>query len=68
MEKQLQVRVETVYGVNRVYPVNDQAKKLATLLGTKTFTPYHMKNAAAMGFNFVTSQSLAELQALQSVL
>lgn len=67
MQNQLEVRVETVYGLPKVYPVNAQAKKLAELLGTKTFTPFQMKAAKELGFVFVPVASAAQ-QALAGVL
>lgn len=50
---QLTVRVTNVYGNRAVYPVCDLAKKLADLLGTKTFTDEAREKLANIGFTFV---------------
>jgi hypothetical protein len=53
MSKEIVVRVETVYGNKTIYPVNDQAKRLAALAGTKTLTESTLRHAEAMGFKIV---------------
>lgn len=34
----LQIKIKSVYGVERIYPVNETAIKFGRLVGTKTFT------------------------------
>lgn len=43
------VEVREVYGTLKAYPVNDQAKRLAELAGTKTLTGRAMRLASDMG-------------------
>ena len=50
---QLIVRVTNVYGNRAVYPVCETARKIADLLGTKTFTDAARKQLEAIGFSFV---------------
>lgn len=40
-----------VYGVARLYPKNEQAKRLARLIGTKTFSATALKDLRAIGFH-----------------
>lgn len=46
----LRVRLREVYGKPLVYPVNEQAKLLAELAGSKTLTSHTMTLARRMGF------------------
>lgn len=46
----LRVRLADQYGRPVVHPVNQQAKWLAEIAGTKTLTPHAIKLARMMGF------------------
>ena len=50
MQTTITVSLRSVYGVTKAYPANDQAEKLADLVGTKTLTPATLLQAAKMGF------------------
>lgn len=60
METIIQVQVRSVYGNDAVYPVCEQAKRLAALIGTKTFTHRALQQIEALGFtiNEVTQPKL----------
>ena len=50
MQNVITVSLKDVYGTTKAYPANDQAVKLAALVGTKTLTPSTLMQAKAMGF------------------
>jgi len=50
METKLHIRFREVYGRVSAYPANDQAERLAGLVGTKTLTESALRQALAMGF------------------
>lgn len=50
------VEVRSVYGTDKVYPVNDAAKHFARLTGTKTFSPSNIADISALGFKIVVAQ------------
>ncbi len=52
MNTTLQVTIKNVYGNEMIYSVCDQAKRLASLIGAKTFTNATMRAAMEMGFHF----------------
>jgi hypothetical protein len=54
MNKRVEIEVRNVYGVPTIYPVNDQAKLLAKIAGTKTLTNATLAVAEQMGFAIVT--------------
>ncbi len=54
MNARIEIEVRNVYGVPTIYPVNDQAKLLAKLAGTKTLTNASLALVAQMGFSIVT--------------
>lgn len=49
MQATIQVTVKDVYGKELVYPVCDQAKRLADLVGSKTLTESTLRQWMAMG-------------------
>lgn len=57
------VHIREVYGRPTVYPVNETAKLLAQLAGTKTFTPQALATVAKLGYNVTLSSAYADLQA-----
>jgi len=50
------VRITNNYGQRAVYPVCDTAKKLADLIGTKTFTDRALQQIKALGYTFQVQQ------------
>jgi len=50
------VRVREVYGVERIYPVNDNAQRFADLTRKKTLDRVDLRDIKALGFN-VTSEA-----------
>jgi hypothetical protein len=54
MNTKIEIEVRNVYGVPTIYPVNDQAKLLAKIAGTKTLTNASLALAEQMGFSIVT--------------
>jgi hypothetical protein len=51
-----QIEVKEVYGNRTIYPVNDQAKLLAQIAGTKTLTVGTLNLAKKLGFVFEVVQ------------
>lgn len=47
---ELELQVKSVYGVDRIYPVNDKAKKIVELVGRKTLTSADVKLLKDVGF------------------
>lgn len=53
------VRIANNYGNRAVYPVCDTAKKLAELIGSKTFTDRAISQIKALGYSIsVEAQAL----------
>jgi hypothetical protein len=50
MNATIQITIKSVYGRETIYPVCDQAKRLAALVGTKTLTQETIRQAIGMGF------------------
>tara|TARA_R100000687_G_C6402609_1_gene142633 strand:+ start:235 stop:441 length:207 start_codon:yes stop_codon:yes gene_type:complete len=50
MDSTIAISVRNVYGEDKYYPANDQARSLASIAGTKTITMATMRLAADMGF------------------
>jgi hypothetical protein len=50
MDKELLVRIESVYGNRLIYPINNSAILLAKLMGRKTFNRDHVKDFQKLGF------------------
>jgi hypothetical protein len=51
-----QIEVKEVYGNRTIYPVNDQARLLARIAGTKTLTNSTILLAKELGFHFEVVQ------------
>jgi hypothetical protein len=56
-----QVEIREVYGNKTVYPLNDQAKLLAQIAGTKTLTTSTVDLAKKLGFHFEVIHSYSEV-------
>lgn len=50
MDTTIAISLKDVYGQVKAYPANEQATKLANLVGTKTLTVQTLIDAASMGF------------------
>lgn len=50
MEKVIVVKIQNVYGAQKVYPVNEQAKLFAAISGTKTLSNATICYAAKLGY------------------
>jgi hypothetical protein len=51
MQTIIEVSARSVYGSTFLYPANDQAVRLAALVGTKTLTMTTLRLAQSMGFS-----------------
>ena len=51
MNTLLIVTIKSVYGTDKIYPVNTPAELLARIAGTKTLTLQAIENAMKMGFD-----------------
>ena len=47
-----QIEVKEVYGNKTIYPINEQARLLARIAGTKTLTTATVILAKELGFHF----------------
>lgn len=56
METNIVVKKKQNYGNDMVYPVNTLGFSLCKLLGTKTFTPSHIRDLKGLGFTFEIKQ------------
>lgn len=50
MESLLELQVRSVYGTERIYPINEQARKIAALLGRKTLNKEDVARLQDIGF------------------
>ena len=53
MNIRIEVEAKTVYGNTLIYPVNDPAKALATIAGTKTLSAAALSAAKDIGLEVV---------------
>jgi hypothetical protein len=51
-----QIEIKEVYGNRTIYPVNEQARLLARIAGTKTLTAATVTLAKQLGFHFEVVQ------------
>lgn len=56
MQTTITVRITNVYGNRCVYPVCEVARKLADLIGTKTFTERAIAQIKSLGYNIAVEQ------------
>lgn len=61
MTSQIVVRITSNFGNRAVYPVCEQAKRLADLIGTKTFTDRAIEQIKGLGFTIVVQPQPATL-------
>lgn len=50
-DKIIEVEVRSVFGKDLIYPVNETAKVLARIAGTKTLSTTDLENAVKLGLN-----------------
>lgn len=62
MTQQITIRITKNYGNTVVYPVCDTSKKLADLIGTKTFTNASLKKIVDLGYEMVVEQQKFSIQ------
>lgn len=48
--KTIQVEIKSVYGVEKIYPVSEEAKVFAKLLGQQTLTVEDIQNIKLLGY------------------
>ncbi len=56
---QITVRIANNYGARTVYPVCEVARKLAELIGTKTFTDRALAQIKELGYTVTVQQQQA---------
>lgn len=56
MTATITVRITNNYGQRAVYPACDTARKLADLIGTKTFTPRALEQIKGLGYTVTVEQ------------
>lgn len=61
MNNIITVKIKDVFGTEKAYPANDQAERLAALVGTKTLTGATLRSAKAMGFRITWKRGLGEI-------
>lgn len=61
MQTNLKITIKCVYGNELIYPACEQSKKLASLLGTKTFTRAKVEELKAIGFSFMVVLAAAAI-------
>jgi hypothetical protein len=53
MNKTITVLTKDVYGQEKIYPVSEEAIKLAKLAGTKTLTPAAIQIIKSLGYSII---------------
>jgi hypothetical protein len=61
MDHNLIVEQRSQYGATVIYPINDQAIKIAQLLGSKTIPMAKVAQLKSLGFIFVVQSKTVEL-------
>lgn len=56
MTATITVRITNNYGQRAVYPACETARKLADLIGTKTFTPRALEQIKGLGYTVTVEQ------------
>lgn len=61
----VQIEVKSVYGVDKIYPVNEAAQLIAKIAGTKTLSTQNIIDLGTLGFEVVevkrNYQAIADL-------
>ena len=50
------VSIQTIYGVERIYPVCERAQHFAAIAGTKTLTREALQHVKTLGFSIEVQQ------------
>ena len=50
---EVQVRIERVYGIDKIYPANTAACYFAQIAGTKTLTEHALRSIKNLGYEIV---------------
>jgi hypothetical protein len=58
MNTTITVRITNNYGQRAVYPVCEVARKLADLIGTKTFTDRALAQIKSLGYTIAVEQQI----------
>jgi hypothetical protein len=54
--KAITVKIRSVYGEDKVYPVSEEAKLFANIAGTKTLTDYTIAKIKQLGYTINIEQ------------
>ena len=54
--KAITVKIRSVYGEDKVYPVSEEAKLFANIAGTKTLTDYTIAKIKQLGYTIHVEQ------------
>ena len=57
MKNVLVIKIQNVFGVQKIYPVNEQAKLFAQIAGTKTLTNVTLAYAERLGYSIVQEEA-----------
>jgi hypothetical protein len=49
----VKVVAKSSYGTTRLYPLNEQARLFAEMIGVRTLTPLHLEYIKRMGFHII---------------
>ena len=64
----IEVEVKSVYGVDKIYPVNGAAQALARIAGTKTLSAQNIKDACELGLEvFEVRRNYAQIAGMCGV-
>lgn len=57
----IEVKIKTVYGVEKIYPVCDKARTFAGIAGQTTLTRATINGIKALGYTITVIQDVKEL-------
>lgn len=55
MEKQITVKIKSIFGIDKIYPVCSTSKKLTKLLGQLTFTERNIEIIEELGYSIIVA-------------
>ena len=58
---EITVKIKSVYGTDKVYPVGDRAKMFASIADTVTLTSYTIDKIKALGYMIIVKQDRVTL-------
>lgn len=66
----IEIEVKSVYGLDKIYPVNEAAQTIARIAGTKTLSVQNLKDVCSLGLEVFeikrNYQSIAQLIAAEA--